>query len=67
MKNKYTTDRLYNYYFLKVDSSFLSVPLKELKKRWDRFRMPGKKKPFLADAVSEGLMDFVKEMGYLKK
>ena len=64
MKNEFTQDRLYNGYFLKMAVAALSVSLKKMKTQWRRFHKANKKPPLLADAVSEGIMDFFKEMGY---
>ena len=64
MKNEFTPDRLHNSYFLRMAVTALSVSVKKMKSYWGWFRKAAKKPPLLADAVSEGIIDFFKEMGY---
>ncbi len=63
MKNEFTPDRLQNNYFLKMAAAVQSVSAKMMKVHWSRFRKATKKPPLFAEAVSEGILDFFKEMG----
>jgi hypothetical protein len=67
MKNEFAPGRAYNNYFLKMVISAVAGSIKWMKTMLSMFRYAEEKPPFLADAVSEGLLDFFKEMGYSSK
>ena len=64
MKNEFVPGRAYNNYFLKMVISTVAGSVKWMKTMFSVFRHAEEKPPFLADAVSKGLLDFFKEMGY---
>jgi len=64
MKNAFVPGRDYNSYVLKMAISFVSISANKMKSHVRRFRRSKKKPSIFADAVSEGLIDFFKEMGY---
>jgi hypothetical protein len=67
MKNELAPGQTQNNYFLKMMISVVAGSLNWMNTMLGIFQKPKQKPPFLAEAVSEGFLDFFKEMGYSSK
>jgi hypothetical protein len=64
MKNDLTQTRIKERYFLKMATPTDSGMVRQIKNFLNGLGKSEKKPPFFADAISNGILDFFKEMGY---